>query len=171
MMKRLIVWGSIAFLVSTSGAISQDPDVVELDEFVVTASDLYDTLGISLDPAKAPISATGISDSLNDRQGNRTLKDAVKNSAGANVATGNGIHDFFVVRGIDSLNGGLILIDGVLEPEATFYPMHPLRQLACLRLFVGFYRRMGRPSPRYRTMGARYRPHESRPVRGNGQVA
>lgn len=133
MMKRLIVWGSIAFLVSTSGAISQDPDVVELDEFVVTASDLYDTLGISLDPAKAPISATGISDSLNDRQGNRTLKDAVKNSAGANVATGNGIHDFFVVRGIDSLNGGLILIDGVLEPEATFYPMHHLRQVQILK--------------------------------------
>jgi TonB-dependent siderophore receptor len=137
MMNKIIVYISILLLASTSGAKSQDPDtetdVVELDEFVVTASDLYDTLGISLDPAKAPISATGISTTLNDRQGNRTLKDAVKNSAGVNVATGNGIHDFFVVRGIDSLNGGLILVDGVLEPEATFYPMHNLRQVQILK--------------------------------------
>jgi len=135
--KKTFLWSLVALLVGTTGARPQDPevddDVVELDEFVVTASDLYDTLGISLDPARAPISATGISTSLNDRQGNRTLKDAVKNSAGINVATGNGIHDFFVVRGIDSLNGGLILVDGVLEPEATFYPMHHLRQVQILK--------------------------------------
>lgn len=118
-------------------ARAQDPaaesGILELDKFVVTASDLYDTLGILLDPVEAPISVTGISALLNDRQGNRTLRDAVRNSAGINVATGNGLHDFFVVRGIDSLNGGLILVDGVLEPEATFYPMNHVRQVQILK--------------------------------------
>ena len=34
------------------------------------------------------------------------LGDALKNVSGVNVGTGNGVHDFFVIRGFDSLSSG-----------------------------------------------------------------
>jgi iron complex outermembrane receptor protein len=50
-----------------------------------------------------------------------------------NVATGFGIFDFFVIRGFDSLNGGLVLTDGIPEPESTFYPLYNVRQVEVLK--------------------------------------
>ena len=61
------------------------------------------------------------------------LTDALRNASGVNVATGFGVFDFFTIRGFDSLTGGLVLTDGVAEPESTFYPLYNVRQVEVLK--------------------------------------
>jgi outer membrane receptor for monomeric catechols len=53
--------------------------------------------------------------------------------SGVNVATGFGVFDYFVVRGFDSLSSGLVLTDGIAEPESTFYPLYNVRQVEVLK--------------------------------------
>jgi TonB-dependent siderophore receptor len=81
----------------------------------------------------APVSSTVIPQSLIREQHQITLRDAVENSAGVVSGTGNGVHDFFVVRGIDSLTGSAVLIDGVPEPEATFHHLYNIREVHVLK--------------------------------------
>ena len=69
---------------------------------------------------------------LRDQDG-FVLTDALKNASGVNIATGFGIFDFFTLRGLDSLPGGLVLTDGVPEPESTFYPLYNVRQVEVLK--------------------------------------
>ena len=61
------------------------------------------------------------------------LTDALRNASGVNVATGFGVFDFFTVRGFDSLTSGLVLTDGIAEPESTFYPLYNVRQVEVLK--------------------------------------
>ena len=49
------------------------------------------------------------------------------------MGAGFGVFDFFVVRGFDSLTGGLVLTDGAPEPESTFYPLYNVRQVEVLK--------------------------------------
>jgi TonB-dependent siderophore receptor len=66
------------------------------------------------------------------------LGDALVNVSGVNVQTQAGIHDFFVIRGFDSLSGGLILTDGAAEPEATNYPLYNVEGVEVLKGPAGF---------------------------------
>ena len=59
---------------------------------------------------------------LVEEQGALVLGDALQNVSGVNVATGFGVFDFFVVRGFDSLSSGLVLTDGIAEPESASIP-------------------------------------------------
>jgi TonB-dependent siderophore receptor len=68
-----------------------------------------------------------------ESQGSRVLGDALGGAAGLNVATGFGVHDFFVIRGFDSLSSGLVLTDGVPEPSATFYPLYDVERIEVWR--------------------------------------
>jgi len=52
------------------------------------------------------------------------MGDSLRNVSGLNVQPNFGVHDFFIIRGFDSLSGGLILTDGAAEPEATWYPLY-----------------------------------------------
>ena len=61
------------------------------------------------------------------------LGDSLRNASGVNVATGFGVFDFFTIRGFDSLSSGLVLTDGVAEPESTFYPLYNVRQVEVLK--------------------------------------
>ena len=70
---------------------------------------------------------------LLDQQGALVLGDALENVSGVNVATGFGVFDFFVIRGFDSLTSGLVLTDGLPEPESTFYPLYNVRQVEVLK--------------------------------------
>ena len=80
-----------------------------------------------------PVSLAVVPRPLLDGQGARVLGDALENVSGVNVGTGFGVFDFFVVRGFDSLSSGLVLTDGVPEPEATFYPLYNVRQVDVLK--------------------------------------
>jgi iron complex outermembrane receptor protein len=68
----------------------------------------------------------------------RVLGDALENVSGLNVQTGNGIFDFFVVRGFDSLSSGLILTDGAPEPEVTFYQLYNAERIEVFKGPAGF---------------------------------
>jgi iron complex outermembrane receptor protein len=68
----------------------------------------------------------------------RVLGDALKNVSGLNVQTGNGIFDFFVVRGFDSLSSGLVLTDGAPEPEVTFYQLYNAERIEVFKGPAGF---------------------------------
>ena len=61
------------------------------------------------------------------------LGEALAGATSLNSATGYGVFDFFVIRGFDSLSSGLVLVDGVPEPESTFYPLYNARQVEVMK--------------------------------------
>jgi iron complex outermembrane receptor protein len=68
-----------------------------------------------------------------ESQDSRVLGDAVRNVSGVNVATGFGVFDFFTIRGFDSLDTGLVLTDGALEPESSFYQLYNVERVEVLK--------------------------------------
>ncbi|HSB60600.1 MAG TPA: TonB-dependent receptor, partial [Vicinamibacteria bacterium] len=80
-----------------------------------------------------PVSASVVPRSLLDAQAAFVLTDALKNVSGVSVGTGFGVFDHFVIRGFDSLSSGLVVTDGVAEPEATFYPLYNVRQVEVVK--------------------------------------
>jgi iron complex outermembrane receptor protein len=83
--------------------------------------------------SELPMSLAVVPRPLLDEQGTRVLGDALENVSGVNVGTGFGVFDYFVIRGFDSLSSGLVLTDGVPEPEATFYPLYNVPQVDVLK--------------------------------------
>ena len=88
---------------------------------------------VALDLEDTPSSVSVVPGTVIDSQRAIVLGDALKNVSGVNVATGNGVHDFFVIRGFDSLSSGLVLTDGAPEPEATFYPLYNVSQVEVMK--------------------------------------
>ncbi len=80
-----------------------------------------------------PLSVEVVPRPLLDEQRALVMGDALRNVSGVNVATGFGVFDFFVIRGFDSLSSGLVLTDGVPEPESTFYPLYDVQQVEVLK--------------------------------------
>lgn len=76
-----------------------------------------------------PASVGVVTSSLFVSQDSLILGDALKNISGVNVQTGFGVHDFFIIRGFDSLTNGLVLTDGALEPEVTFYNLYNIDRI------------------------------------------
>ncbi len=76
---------------------------------------------------------------LFDEQQAKVLGDALINVSNINVQPGfGGVHDFFVVRGFDSISSSLILTDGAPEPEATFYQLYNIELVEVLKGPGGF---------------------------------
>jgi iron complex outermembrane receptor protein len=80
-----------------------------------------------------PVSVSVVSGRLAAEQAGMVLTDALKNASGVNVATGFGIFDYWVVRGFDSLDTGLVLVDGAADPEAVLYPLYNVQQVEVLK--------------------------------------
>ena len=80
-----------------------------------------------------PVSVSVVPGRLAAEQAALVLGDALKNASGVNVGTGFGLFDFFVVRGFDSLDTGLVLVDGAPDTEATFYPLYNVQQVEVLK--------------------------------------
>ena len=80
-----------------------------------------------------PVSVSVVSGRLAAEQAGLTLTDALENASGVNVATGFGLFDYFVVRGFDSLENGLVLVDGAPDPEAPYYPLYNVQQVEVLK--------------------------------------
>jgi len=85
-----------------------------------------------------PQSATSLSGELLAEQNARDLSDALSYAAGINVQKQFGVHDFFLVRGFDSLSSALVLTDGAFEPEASFYRTYNVDRIEVLRGSTGF---------------------------------
>ena len=80
-----------------------------------------------------PVSVSVVSGRLAADQAGLVLTDALENASGVNVATGFGLFDYFVVRGFDSLENGLVLVDGAPDPEAPYYPLYNVQQVEVLK--------------------------------------
>jgi TonB-dependent siderophore receptor len=80
-----------------------------------------------------PVSVSVVSGRLAAEQAGLVLTDALKNASGVNVATGFGIFDYWVVRGFDTLDTGMVLVDGAADPEAVFYPLYNVQQVEVLK--------------------------------------
>lgn len=98
---------------------------------IPTANTVAAKLPLSLD--ETPASVSVIPGPLLEEQDAFILGDALENSAGVNVQRGNGIFDFFVIRGLDSLSSGLILTDGAPEPESTAYQLYNVERVEVLK--------------------------------------
>jgi TonB-dependent siderophore receptor len=90
-------------------------------------------LKMPLPVTSTPASLSVVPRTLFESQQALVLSDALLNAGGVHVSSNFGVHDYFVVRGFDSLSGGLVLTDGAPEPEATFYPLYNVRQVEVLK--------------------------------------
>jgi TonB-dependent siderophore receptor len=80
-----------------------------------------------------PLSVSVVSGRLAADQAGLVLSDALENASGVNVATGFGLFDYFTVRGFDSLESGLVLVDGARDPESVFFPLYNVQQVEVLK--------------------------------------
>jgi iron complex outermembrane receptor protein len=87
----------------------------------------------SIPLASTPASVSVVPEVIIETQEARILSDALKNVSGVNVATGFGVFDYFVIRGFDSLDTGLVLTDGAFEPDSTFYQLYNTQQVEVLK--------------------------------------
>jgi TonB-dependent siderophore receptor len=85
-----------------------------------------------------PVSVSVVTRALSEEQNAVTVSDALRNAAGVNIQSNFGQHDFFVVRGFDSLSTGLVTTDGISEPEATFYNLYNVERVELFKGPAGF---------------------------------
>jgi len=87
---------------------------------------------------QTPASVGVVGRALLDEQGSAVLGDALRNVSGLNVQTQNGVADYFLVRGFDSVADGLVLTDGAAEPEISFYQLYNVERVEVLKGPGGF---------------------------------
>ena len=139
---RTFLTRAILFQVTAAfNAWADPPDSLSytLEEIVVTDRrfELPTTSSVAtkipLPLERTPLSVGVVTELQLKRQDAVVLGDALKNISGVNVHTGFGAHDFLVIRGFDSLSSGLVLTDGVQEPEVSFYNTYNLERVEVLK--------------------------------------
>jgi len=114
-----------------------EPEYVEVDlSYVPTSNTIAAKLPQEL--RLTPSNVGSVSAALLREQAAFNLGDALRNVSSINVQSNGGVHDFFLIRGFDSLSGSLVLTDGAAEPEATHYPMYNIEGVEVLKGPAGF---------------------------------
>ncbi|MFA8343560.1 MAG: TonB-dependent receptor [Rhodothermaceae bacterium] len=142
-MKKVLLF-CIAIFITTltfNNSNAQDVKQVNLkDSVIVTAEKNLPVPQVSSIATKLfiplkdiPLSVSVVNNSLINNQNNLVLGDALRNIAGVNTQTGNGVHDYFIIRGMNSLENSLILTDGTLEPEVTYYNLYNVERVEVLK--------------------------------------
>ncbi len=93
---------------------------------------------LPIEQAWTPANIGAVGSRLMAEQHAETVGDALENVSGIHSQTGSGVFDFLVIRGFDSLNSGLILIDGAPEPESTFYQLYDAERVEVFKGPAGF---------------------------------
>jgi len=130
---------SILLVLCPLGAVAAGTDSLAtyaVEEVVVTGEIPAlsgTTVKLPLPLESIPASVSVIQRPRLEEQDGVVLGDALGNASGVNVHTGFGVHDYFVVRGFDSLANGLVLTDGAAEPEATFHNLYNLERVEVLK--------------------------------------
>lgn len=108
------------------------------DEYVEVNLDDLPTLNTIT--TKLPVSALHtpanvglVSAPLIREQDASVLSGALRNISGINVQSNAGVHDYFLIRGFDSVSSSLVLTDGAPEPEASFYNTYNLEAVEVLK--------------------------------------
>ena len=119
--------------------VATEKDVVLVEgrlPYVPTSNTIATKLPMDLEWTPANVGV--VTGALLEEQNGQILGDALRNISGVNVQTGQGIFDFFVVRGFDSLSSSQVLIDGAPEPEASFYQMYNAERVEMFKGPAGF---------------------------------
>lgn len=141
---RKLPWGVVCLLVLQSAGWAQEDDITKSyvyeDSVVIYGERIseipkYSSVGMKFPVPilETPASISVVNHGLIMSQRGTILGDALKNTSGVNVQTGFGVHDYFVVRGFGSLENGLVLTDGIFEPEATFFHMYNVERVEVLK--------------------------------------
>lgn len=80
-----------------------------------------------------PASVEVVTAPLLERQNATYLGEALHNVSGVVPHSGFGVFDFFTIRGFDSLTSGLVLSDGIPEPESTYYQLYNVERIEVLK--------------------------------------
>ena len=141
--RRLILFLSALLLPTAAMAqtTGQSPDELQtVEERIYVRATARDVVTLSSVATKLPaeiheipVSVSVIPAGVLEEQNPATMGGALRNAVGVSVQPNNGSFDLFVVRGLDSTNSGSVLIDGVQEPEASFYPTYNIEQIEVLR--------------------------------------
>jgi len=115
-------------------------DLVEYVEVNATALPDSNTIATKLPtPLQlTPANVGTVGDTLLYEQNAVVLGDALRNISGLNVQAGPAVHDFFSIRGFDSLSSSLVLTDGASEPRATFFQLYNVVGVEVLKGPGGF---------------------------------
>ena len=109
-------------------------ETVNVDDGLPGAPLLHVTsLRLPVALASVPASLSVVPRTLIQIQNVPFLGEALRNVSGLNVASGFGVHDFFVIRGFGSLGSARILTDGAAEPAATFVPLYNVERIEVLK--------------------------------------
>jgi len=136
----LLLSGGIAWAEPVEDAAEDNDDERKptLEEYVkvdVSAIPQSNTIGtkLAVDSHLTPAIVGTVSSELFNEQQAVTLSDVLENVAGVSIQAQNGVTDFFILRGFDSLSGSLVMIDGAPVPEATFYPTYNVQGVEVLK--------------------------------------
>jgi iron complex outermembrane receptor protein len=148
-LRSLAIGAAVLALLLSGGLARAEPAAADadskdekqettLEEYVkvdVSAIPQSNTIGTKLpvDSQLTPAIVGTVSSELFNEQLAVTLSDVLENVSGLNIQTQNGVTDFFVVRGFDSLSGALVMIDGAAVPEATLYPTYNVQGVEVLK--------------------------------------
>ncbi|MBN2103275.1 TonB-dependent receptor [bacterium] len=116
---------------STFRSINMTPLVLKSENIKIVAN-RYDrisdyneiALKIPVPIQEIPVSVDIISREMIQDQSSRTLSDALKYTSSINVQGNLGSQDYFLIRGFESNSSGLILLDGVDEPDVSLYQFY-----------------------------------------------
>jgi catecholate siderophore receptor len=85
-----------------------------------------------------PANVGTVGEALIYEQDAAVLGDALRNVSGLNILNGSGVHDYFAVRGFDSVSSGLVMTDGAAEPAVSYYRMYNVRGVEVFKGPAGF---------------------------------
>ena len=104
--------------------------------YVPTSNTIATKLPLSLQ--LTPLHVGIVTEALFQEHYDVTVSGALVNISNINIQPGNGVNDFFIVRGFDSLSSTLIMTDGASEPETTFYELYNVETVEVLKGPSGF---------------------------------
>lgn len=121
----------IAVLALPGWAEEAKPVESEIVEFVEISTDALPGSNSVATKLETPLQRTPanvgvVGEAMIYEQDATVLGDVLENVSGLNIQNGAGVHDYFVIRGFNSIDGGLLMSDGVAEPEAGFYHTYNL---------------------------------------------
>ncbi|MFC2088832.1 TonB-dependent receptor [Calditrichota bacterium] len=79
---------------------------------------------MSLSLHKTPASIGVVSSMVLKEQNATILSDALRNISGINVQSNIGTHDYYLIRGFESTNTGLVLTDGAMVPDLSMFKIY-----------------------------------------------
>lgn len=139
------VLAPFALAAAAASAVDSSPPVAEYADVLFVEGSLpyvpdSNTIATKLPlPLKeTPASVGVVSAPRIAEQGSVALGEALRNVSGVNVQNQSGVADYFVVRGFDSIDGGMVLTDGAVEPEISYYQLYNVERVEVLKGPGGF---------------------------------